>query len=136
MILEANADACVPLSVSHETLLKSLELLVGDEHVLLFLLDRQGHSDELAQRARTTNGGTGVEDTDARRDTASTRGGPKVIVGNEEHVPLAPDLDPKARNHPKLSERELSILDGIVRGYQNKMIARSCGITEATVKVH
>lgn len=139
-ILEAHADACVPLSVSHETLLKSLELLVGDDHVVLLLLDRQHHSEQLAQQPRTTNGRNGVESTDTRRDTPSTgvgmRGEPRVIVSNGEHVPLAPDPCNKSRNHPKLSERELAILDGIVRGYQNKMIARTCGITEATVKVH
>jgi two-component system nitrate/nitrite response regulator NarL len=64
------------------------------------------------------------------------KGEVKVLVSNGEQVPLAPDLGSKSRNQPKLSERELSILDGIVRGYQNKMIARACGITEATVKVH
>ena len=41
-----------------------------------------------------------------------------------------------ARNHPRLSEREAHILDGLVQGHANKVIARSCDITEATVKVH
>jgi two-component system nitrate/nitrite response regulator NarL len=37
---------------------------------------------------------------------------------------------------PALSEREKQIVDGLVKGQANKTIARACGITEATVKVH
>jgi DNA-binding NarL/FixJ family response regulator len=37
---------------------------------------------------------------------------------------------------PALSERERQIIDGLIKGQSNKTIARACGITEATVKVH
>jgi hypothetical protein len=37
---------------------------------------------------------------------------------------------------PTLSERETQVLDGLVKGHANKVIARTCDITEATVKVH
>lgn len=37
---------------------------------------------------------------------------------------------------PSLSVRERQIVDGLVKGLPNKIIARACGITEATVKVH
>lgn len=37
---------------------------------------------------------------------------------------------------PALSEREKQIVDGLIKGQPNKTIARACGITEATVKVH
>jgi two-component system nitrate/nitrite response regulator NarL len=37
---------------------------------------------------------------------------------------------------PALSVREKQIIDGLVKGQPNKTIARICGITEATVKVH
>ena len=37
---------------------------------------------------------------------------------------------------PSLSERERQIIDGLIKGQSNKTIARACGITEATVKVH
>ena len=43
---------------------------------------------------------------------------------------------PSARNHHSLSEREVRILDGLVKGLANKVIARTCDITEATVKSH
>ncbi len=40
------------------------------------------------------------------------------------------------QREPRISDRELQILDGLVKGHGNKMIARECAITEATVKVH
>ena len=43
---------------------------------------------------------------------------------------------PSPRNHRGLSEREAQILDGLVKGHANKVIARTCDVTEATVKVH
>src|SRR5262249_48759432 len=35
-----------------------------------------------------------------------------------------------------LTEREEQILRGLVKGQSNKMIARTCGSMEATIKVH
>jgi two-component system nitrate/nitrite response regulator NarL len=35
-----------------------------------------------------------------------------------------------------LSQREDEILKSVVRGHSNKMIARTCGVTDATIKVH
>jgi two-component system nitrate/nitrite response regulator NarL len=43
---------------------------------------------------------------------------------------------PSPRNHHELSQREARILDGLVKGHPNKVIARMCDVTEATVKVH
>lgn len=37
---------------------------------------------------------------------------------------------------PRLSVRERHVLNGLVQGKANKMIARQCAITESTVKVH
>jgi two-component system nitrate/nitrite response regulator NarL len=37
---------------------------------------------------------------------------------------------------PQLSARELQVLNGLVKGHANKVIARTCDITESTVKVH
>jgi len=35
-----------------------------------------------------------------------------------------------------LSRREEEILKSVVRGHSNKIIARTCGVTDATIKVH
>lgn len=42
----------------------------------------------------------------------------------------------KALDRRRLSEREAEILGCLMKGQPNKVIARSCDITEATVKVH
>ncbi|HEX5470948.1 MAG TPA: response regulator transcription factor [Lacipirellulaceae bacterium] len=44
-------------------------------------------------------------------------------------------LDASTRLH-MLSSREAEVLQKLMDGYPNKVIARHCGITEATVKVH
>jgi DNA-binding NarL/FixJ family response regulator len=59
--------------------------------------------------------------------------------GLEREQPLAtaPNGDlPTTAALPALSERERQIVDGLIKGQSNKTIARACGITEATVKVH
>ena len=43
---------------------------------------------------------------------------------------------PLLRILPKLSEREVQILNGLMKGYANKVIARRYDLAEATVKVH
>jgi two-component system nitrate/nitrite response regulator NarL len=45
--------------------------------------------------------------------------------------PVRPD-----EPHPRLTEREAQILDGLVKGHSNRMIAHTCAVTEATVKAH
>ena len=43
---------------------------------------------------------------------------------------------PALRRYQRLTEREVQILHSLVQGHSNRMIARTCDITEATVKVH
>jgi DNA-binding NarL/FixJ family response regulator len=55
----------------------------------------------------------------------------------EQPVAIARGSDlPTTVATPALSERERQIIDGLIKGQSNKTIARACGITEATVKVH
>jgi len=55
----------------------------------------------------------------------------------EQPVAIARGSDlPTTAATPALSERERQIIDGLIKGQSNKTIARACGITEATVKVH
>jgi two-component system nitrate/nitrite response regulator NarL len=49
---------------------------------------------------------------------------------------LAPRLLVTVGHPPRLSERETQIIDGLVKGHSNNMIARECGIAVATVKAH
>jgi two-component system nitrate/nitrite response regulator NarL len=129
LIMSSSANACVPLSVSHETLVGLLNVVASEDSDVFILLGcRQAVPDRL------------VGDGNAYQNHSS---------GNQSAPPVASDWSGEPRNgngsvcnsepkrdKPKLSDRELQILHGIVRGLQNKMIARECGITEATVKVH
>jgi two-component system, NarL family, nitrate/nitrite response regulator NarL len=81
-------------------------------------------------------------------DMIVTRDVRVMVVGDIKHPVIQPaqpegsnQLEIKQppvalRNHPGLSEREAQILDGLVKGHTNKVIARTCEIAEATVKVH
>ena len=61
-------------------------------------------------------------------------GSPLLLTGEI----LLPDrIPPDNLDHPrKLSERQIRVLTGLREGYANKEIARSLGISEATVKIH
>ena len=43
---------------------------------------------------------------------------------------------PALRRHPLLTEREAQVLNGLVKGHSNRMIARTCDITKGAVKTH
>ena len=71
--------------------------------------------------------------------------GQPVIPGDALYHLVGPDrceevVDLRQQEHPdflmKLSFRELEVLNCLSAGSANKVIARRCGITEATVKVH
>jgi len=58
-------------------------------------------------------------------------------LGHDRAAETADSADlPATAKVPALSEREKQIVDGVVKGQSNKIIARACGIAEATVKVH
>ena len=70
---------------------------------------------------------------------------PELRSDGAEHEDVSVSIDaqpqhpmnvPSPRNHRGLSEREAQILDGLVKGHTSKVIARTCDVTEATVKVH
>jgi two-component system, NarL family, nitrate/nitrite response regulator NarL len=60
----------------------------------------------------------------------------EVAVHNQEQQQAAPPSQKAASMPPRLSSREAAILDGLVQGAPNKVIAHQLNITEATVKVH
>lgn len=144
-IRASSANGCVATSASEKALLRVLDFLVQEEaNDLFFLLQvrrgtRQSRGSPDSSQSRSEPLRDGGDHETSRTSAPSIhpphqRNGEMVISG--EDLPIVPAQRGKARTGPKLSERELQILDGIVRGQQNKMIARTCGITEATVKVH
>jgi two-component system nitrate/nitrite response regulator NarL len=145
-ILGSEVDACVPLFVSAGTLMRTLDLIAATDARVLIVSDmlalpaspaHEAHQPaiETASMPRQadeseTASVTTISMVDARtavQDGGASRPG----VGKK----VVPQLPPR-RILPDLSEREIQILDGLVKGHANKVIARTCDITEATVKVH
>jgi two-component system nitrate/nitrite response regulator NarL len=149
-VFGSKVDGCVSTYTSERALLGLLDLLVGDDSDLFFMLQLRSDAidqinavqpappvalasgpqtnDHLARNCVDGHHSSGHKDVSSEHNVAT--------YVRQEDVSVIP-ADPKPhRNVPKLSERELQVLDGIVHGLQNKMIARTYGITEATVKVH
>ena len=126
-------DGCIPLFVSPDTLMRTLDLIMAENARIVLMGDIKP---ELLQAESTTpalrsNGPL----------TVTAFGIPPLEHSSDEANICDQDsgtgqgLTVKSKT-PALSEREIQILDGLVKGHANKVIARRCGITEATVKVH
>lgn len=107
-LLTSRIDGCIPMSVSSDTLIGTLEMItVGGIRVMI---------------------------------APDAKASPTQAVRPDEPDQLEVKPEPLQSDHnehrPVLSQREAQILDGLVKGYANKVIARECDITDATVKVH
>ena len=60
----------------------------------------------------------------------------KLQSDGAEHEDVSVSIGALQQRPMNVSEREAQILDGLVKGHANKVIARMCEITDATVKVH
>jgi len=107
-------DGCIPLSVSPDMLIGTLQQIVdGDLKIL-------------------------VHEAASRSPIALPSAGLPIapVVTNEEAQTGAFDGSFSIRVRHGLSEREEQVLRDLVKGLPNKMIARKRDIAEATVKVH
>jgi two-component system, NarL family, nitrate/nitrite response regulator NarL len=116
-LLTSQVDGCVPLSASPETLISAVDLLMAKDVRVMILRDTPCLSAETVPKEPPCQ----VEDHQDISVAASHNDSQRV---------------PPLRSVPGLSEREAQILNGLVKGHANKVIARACDITEATVKVH
>lgn len=141
------ANGCVSTTISERALVRLLDLLMKEDGDLFLVLQVRHSSDQRSAGSQPTPPPSETpRDPGASHTQASGTEKPgRKGNGPSAHAseapgnapPIAPTYSaPSPRGAPKLSERELQVLDGIVRGLQNKMIARTYGITEATVKVH
>ena len=106
--LEAGANAALLTSMTPDGLVKSLQALMSDELVVV--------DAKLVTSSVSSNGAEGL--------------GLTMVA---EH---ASTLDLSQQPAKGLSIREIEILDRIVQGDSNKLIARRFDIAEATVKAH
>ncbi|HEX5508459.1 MAG TPA: response regulator transcription factor [Pseudolabrys sp.] len=142
-MMASEIDGCVPLSVARDTLMRTIDLMMLEDAKILVMLgpshtriqplvDQPQPQDS---RVRQHNGGNHGDDL-GKISIMHTASPALACISNSDPVADAGPQMSQRRNMHRLSEREAQILDGIVCGYSNKMIARTCGITEATVKVH
>lgn len=179
-LARSNIDGCVPLHVSRDFLIRTLDLVMSDAAQIIVLADDRalstsptsdgpqrtegtiprtdriqlegtstGIADEkpaIAPKSKVAGAFTTVSDAGPR---SSAR--PRLILATSkpegDSQDAAPQVDGPERSSSRseplidavvsmLSKRQRQIIDGLVKGQPNKTIARVCGITEATVKVH
>ena len=130
-LLMSEINGCVPLFASPDTLVSTLDMIVTKDVRAMVMGDAKPpviqpappeHYDQQESRSSKLRS-DGAEHED-------------VSVSIGALLPPRPMNVPPPRNHPGLSERETQILDELVKGHANKVIARMCAVTEATVKVH
>jgi two-component system nitrate/nitrite response regulator NarL len=141
----SHLDGCVPLSVSPHTLISTLDLVMIRDVRVMVVGDTKGPSTPPDQNAGPDESTIGkFQANGTKQDTMPAaavpqHSRPRLIgtglsgrnMGNGDAQSMPP-----LSHFPKLSEREAQILDGLVKGHANKVIARTCDIAEATVKVH
>jgi len=129
-LLMSEINGCVPLFASPDTLISLLDMVVTRNVRVMVVGDTQRLVIQPAQPEDSNQSEIGI---DKLRSDGAEHEDVSVSIGA---LPQRPTDVPPLRNHPGLSEREAQILDGLVKGHPNKVIARTCNVTEATVKVH
>jgi two-component system nitrate/nitrite response regulator NarL len=146
-LFASQIDGCVPLFASADTLNSTLELImVQDLRVMVVggtkLRLMQGTQSEEADKPnRCTNKSlSNVMDDEAvsiaiadMPNAQAKKHGTTLTSAREDDGGMN---GISSLRKLTLSEREAQILDGLVKGHANKVIARTCDISEATVKVH
>jgi len=119
-LLASEIDGCIPLLASPDTLVGTLQQIIA-ANLRILVLKTATCSSMPCPTGWQQVGDELAANNLARRDDAENG---------------AIDRTTSLRIPHGLSEREEEILKGVVRGHSNKMIARTCGVTDATIKVH
>jgi two-component system, NarL family, nitrate/nitrite response regulator NarL len=130
-LLKSEINGCVPLFASPDTMISTLDMIVtGDVRVMVVadanhpviqpVQAEQPHQSEIKLQSHAAEHDDISVSIGAIRAKSPTNGGG---ASNQQGV-------------PRITEREAQILDGLVKGHSNGMIARTCDITDATVKAH
>jgi two-component system, NarL family, nitrate/nitrite response regulator NarL len=146
-LLTSEIDGCLPLFVSPQTLIRTLDLIMIEEARIMVTAGTKRPSTQFAQADDSFQLEVGVDEP---LSCSTKHEGLPLVMDVQRTWPIANSLAashlnwqnrdtlpaPALGNRPRLSEREAQVLDGLVKGHANKVIARSCDLTEATVKVH
>lgn len=138
-LVASEIDGCIPLDASADTLSKALELIIVQKLRVMVaggskLRLMQGPQQDASQRLLNVikDEALSIVIADIPKIAAKENGTVHANArGADEDMNGVSPLRKR-----KLSEREVQILDSLVKGHANKVIARTCAISEATVKVH
>ena len=114
-LLASQIDGCIPLSASPDMLIGTLQQIIAADLRMLVL--KAASCSVVALPSAQP---------------------PIDPIATSKEVSNGGDIDGASsiRSLHSLSDREEQILRGLIKGHSNKVIARSCDITEATIKVH
>jgi two-component system nitrate/nitrite response regulator NarL len=120
-LVTSEIDGCIPLYASPDTLIGTLQQIVAGNVRIMVLKTEKTPMPAAAIRQREDDESNPdpndpARSEDARRGVIDSTSSIRIIHG--------------------LSQREEEILKSVVRGHSNKMIARTCGVADATIKVH
>mgnify|MGYP003909274857 CR=1 FL=1 len=121
-LLASEIDGCIPLFASPNTLVGTLQQIIA-ANLRILILETAACSSMPCTTAWQEEGD--------ELDLATNN-----LPRSDDQENGAIDRTPSLRIPHGLSEREEEVLKGVVRGHSNKMIARTCGVTDATIKVH
>lgn len=138
-LVASEIDGCIPLDASADTLSKALELILVQKLRVMVaggskLRLMQGAQQDDSQRLLSVikDEALSIVMADIPKIAAKENGAALTSAnGADEGMNGVSPLRKR-----RLSEREVQILDSLVKGHANKVIARTCAISEATVKVH
>ena len=121
-LLAWEIDGCIPLSASPDTLIGTLQqVLAGNLRMLILRTATCSSIPSTTGWQEESDGLDLGSNNPARSDQVEKRAVDDALPVRIPHA---------------LSMREEQILRGLVKGHSNKVIARTCEVTEATIKVH
>jgi two-component system, NarL family, nitrate/nitrite response regulator NarL len=130
-LLKSEINGCVPLFASPDTMISTLDMIVTRDVRVMVVADANHPVMQPVQAEEPHQSKINSQSEVAEHDDIS------VSIG-AIHA-KSPTNGAGASNQqrvPRLTQREAQILDGLVKGHSNGVIARTCDITEATVKAH
>ena len=121
-LLASELDGCIPLFASPDTLVGTLQqIITGNLRILMVKTETSSMSCPAGlQKKEGDESGLASQNLAPSHDA----GIDAMYCANSLRIAHG------------LSQREEEILKSVVRGHSNKMIARTCGVADATIKVH
>jgi len=139
-------DGCVPLNVSQDVLIRTLDLVMSDAARFVVLAEPHLSTPPSAEGPKKLDPKSGPSSYDRSRlngmsESPADQDVPPLVPNDMANSVSEPTIsvssvNPATAKAPGFSGREKQIVGGVIKGQSNKVIARAFGISEATVKAH